>query len=113
MLKYIKLHLLFLLLVFSAVFSKTASEHDFLSFYFLFFYGCSIFTLFIYAFFWQKILLYFDLSTAYLNRAVVIIWTILIGALMWHEPLTIKKIVAAICIIIGIYFISTKESENV
>lgn len=113
MLKYIKLHVLFLLLVCSVVFSKIASEYSFLSFNFLFFYGCSIFALFIYAFFWQKILIYFELSVAYLNRAIVIIWTIIVGAIIWDEPLSIYKIIAAVCIIIGIYFISTKGSENV
>ena len=113
MIKYIKLHLLFLLLVFSSVFSKIASQYKYLSIEFLFFFGLSIFALVLYAFFWQKILTYFDLSIAYLNRAIVMIWIIFLGFMIWNEPLTINKIIAVICIVIGIYFISSKGNTNV
>ena len=71
---YVYLHLLLFLFSFCAVFTKLAAQNEFLSLKFIIFYGISILILGIYAILWQQILKKFDLTTAFFNKAVVVIW---------------------------------------
>lgn len=101
----VRLHILILVYSLSMVFSKLAGEHRFLSIYFLLYFFLMFFCLGIYAIFWQKILTNFSLSVAYANRAADLLWGILLGALFFSEPITLKKIISAVVVFIGIYLV--------
>lgn len=100
--KYIYLHLLLFLFSFCGVFSKLAARNEFLSFKFCLFYGISISILGIYAIFWQQILKKFSLTTAFLNKAITIVWGIIWGAIFFKEKITITMIIGAIIVFIGV-----------
>lgn len=100
--KYVWLHLLLFLFSFCAVFSKLAAQNEFLSLKFIIFYGISIFILGIYAILWQQILKKFDLTTAFFNKAVVVIWGMIWGAIFFKEQITIKMIIGVIIVLIGV-----------
>ena len=91
--KYVLLHLLLVLFSFCAVFSKLAAQNEFLSLKFIILYGKAILILGIYAILWQQILKKFDLTTAFFNKAVVVIWGMLWGAIFFQEKITIKMII--------------------
>lgn len=99
---YIYLHLLLFAFSFCGVFSKLASQNQFLSFKFCLFYGISLMILGIYAIFWQQILKKFSLTTAFFNKAVTIIWGMLWGVIFFGETITINMIIGTIIVLIGI-----------
>jgi drug/metabolite transporter (DMT)-like permease len=109
---YILLHILLLVYSFSGVLSKLASGENFLSFKFCLYYGGIIFLLGIYAIFWQQIIKRLDLTMAYANRAVAVVWGILWGFLLFSENITIGKIVGALLIIAGIVLFCFSNSEK-
>ena len=84
---------------FSGVFQKLASRYPMISIQFLLFYGCSIGILFVYAVLWQKV----PLTTAYSNRAVSMIWSMVWSVLLFQESISWNQIFGAIVICYGIY----------
>jgi len=99
----VKLHLLFMVYAFIALISKLASQESFLSINFIVLYGLMIITLMIYTFFWQKILKVFPLSFAFSNRAIVILWSSILGVIIFGETITIGNIIGGIIIVAGVY----------
>lgn len=108
--EYVFLHILILLFSFSSVFSKLASGYDFLSFKFCLFYGIAILILGIYAILWQQILKKFTLTTAFLNKAVTIIWGIVLGYIILGEGIKLNMIIGAIIVLIGVCIV-VKDNE--
>ncbi len=105
----IVLHASILFFSFSSVLSKLAATQALLSFRFFFFYGCSFFVLGVYAVIWQQILRRVPLNTAYGNRAVATVWSVIWGYLLFHETITWTMIAGAAVIIIGVYFVVTAD----
>lgn len=103
------LHGLFLMYSLGGIASKTASTHEFMSIPFLFFYGLSLVNLVIYAVLWQIVLRKVPLTIAFANKAVVIIWTMLWGALFFGEAISAKMIVGAAIIIVGVCLVVTSN----
>lgn len=99
---YAFLHILILLFSFSSVCSKLASGYEFLSFKFCLFYGLAILILGIYAILWQQVLKRFTLTTAFLNKAVTVVWGIVLGFLILGEGITLNMIIGAIIVLIGV-----------
>ena len=102
---FIILHIIFLFYSFCGVFAKLASEHSFLSLEFCFYYGISILILGIYAIIWQKVLRKFNLTTAFLNKAVTILWGIIWGIIFFGEKVKFTMIIGAIVVVIGVCFV--------
>ncbi len=103
------LHLNIMLFSFTGVFSKSASnaygkngifDPVFLLFVFLMLANCGI-----YAIAWQKIIRYFDLSVAYANRSVYLIWSQLWAVLFFHETLSVCNVVGMIILFLGVLIV--------
>lgn len=99
---YIILHIILLIFSTCGIFSKLASSYKFLSFQFILFYGLSILVLFIYTIAWQQILKKIPLITAFLNKSITIIWSMLWGFIIFNENITLKMIVGSIVVLIGV-----------
>ena len=82
-----------------------ASQYDFLSFWFIFFYGLVILNLGVYAIVWQQIIKKLPLNTAYSNKAITIVWGILWGFLFFREQITWNMIVGALIVIVGVVLV--------
>ena len=109
---FLLLHCLLLLYSCSEIASKLASGQEFLSFKFILFYGTVIVILGIYAIFWQMILKKIPLITAYANKSVTIIWGMIFGTVLFNEQITWNKILGAIIIIIGVYFVVLEDAKE-
>ncbi len=108
---YIFLHIILLVYSIGGIFSKIASTKEFLSWEFILFYGLLIVNLFIYAILWQQVLKRMPLTTAFLNKAVVVVWGILWGALFFKEKIEWNMIVGAGIIIIGILVVVSDNEK--
>ena len=73
-----------LVYTFSSVVAKYASGAELFSFSFFLFYGMEIAILGVYAILWQQMIKRFDLSVAYANRAMAILWSAL-WAIILHR----------------------------
>ena len=105
------LHLLLFLYSLESVCSKMAAAQEMFSFRFFLFYGLVLFLLFFYALAWQRILKYMPLTVAYANKGITIIWGMIWGALLFKEAITLKTIIGAVIILIGIYMVVTNNEH--
>ena len=94
----------------STVVSKFASGEDFLSFNFILFYGLEILILGVYAILWQQIIKKFDISIAYANKAMSLLWAIVWSLLFFHESITIKNVIGVVIVIIGTIIVNKDEN---
>ena len=102
---YVYLHIVLALYSVLGICSKFAAQEKFLSIKFILYYSIVIFNLFLYAICWQQIIKRLPLVTAYANKAVTVIWGLILGRFVFGEAITIQKVIGTIVIIIGIVFV--------
>ena len=93
----------------SGIFAKLASGEGFLSWGFILLYGGEICVLGIYAILWQQIIKRVDLSLAYANRAVALLWSMLWAFLFFHETITVKNIIGVVIVIAGTMIVNSEH----
>ena len=76
----------------STVFAKFASGQEFLSFKFILFYGIEI-----------------DISVAYANKAMGLLWSIVWAILIFNETITIKNVIGVIIVIAGTIIVNSED----
>ena len=103
------LQLIIMVYTLSTVAAKFASGKEFLSFEFILCYGIEILILGIYAILWQQIIKRFDLSIAYANRAVGLLWSIVWAILFFNEVVTIKNVIGVVIVIIGTVIVNSDD----
>lgn len=106
------LHFLFFLYSLFSVFSKLGGRTEVFSPHFFLWYGAAFFMLALYALGWQQVLKRMSLFAAYSGKAVVILWGILWGALLFQETISARKIIGAVIIMAGIILYSRAEDEK-
>lgn len=99
---FLSLQAVFILFSFVGIFSKKASQYEFISPEYIMLVVVELAILFIYAILWQQVIKRFDLSTAYSSKGVIIIWTFLWSMIVFNETVTVNNIIGAIIIICGI-----------
>lgn len=93
----------------STVVAKFASGEEFLSPRFVLFYGIEILILGVYAVLWQQIIKKFQISIAYANRAVGLLWSLIFAVVFFQETITIKNIIGVIIVIIGTIIVNSDD----
>ncbi len=96
----------------TSVVAKFASAQDFLSPGFILFYGLEILVLGIYAILWQQVIKRFDISIAYANKAMVLLWGLLWSVLIFSEKVTAKKLLGVLIVIAGVVILNLPEKET-
>lgn len=96
----------------SSVFSKLAAQQPFLSAAFILLYGAMLAALVVYAFGWQQVIKHLPLTTAYANKAVTVVWGILLGLLIFGEAVTLRQLLGAAIIIAGIVLFVRADHEG-
>lgn len=96
----------------SSVVSKLASGKDFFSVEFLLFYGMDVMVLGVYALLWQQVIKKFELSIAYANKAVTILWALVWGIILFHEQITFGKVAGIVLVMIGIFILNSGEGNG-
>lgn len=93
----------------SGVLSKYAAGQSFLSWQFILLYGGEIGVLGVYAILWQQIIKRMDLSVAYANRSVALLWSMLWAVLFFHEKVSIQNIVGVLIVIAGTIIVNSEH----
>lgn len=94
----------------SGVAAKLASGNGVFSFRFIVFYGLEICILGIYALLWQQIIKRIDLSIAYANRSIALLWSMIWAAVFFHETITIQNIIGVLIVLVGTMIVNSDES---
>ena len=109
---FLALHLLLLLFAFTTVLSKLAAGEEFLSLRFCLFFGGEFLLLGLYALGWQQILKRLPLTVAYTNKAVTLVWSMVFGALLFHEEVRPKQILGCALAVLGVVLFVRADAEE-
>ena len=101
------LQLVVMLYTLSSVAAKMASGQAFLSLPFIVYYGVEILILGFYAIAWQQIIKRCDLSVAYANRSMAILWSLVWTVIFFHESLTVKNIIGVLIVFAGTMIVNS------
>lgn len=93
----------------SSVVSKLASNYETFSPAFILLYGVDVLVLGIYALLWQQVIKRFELSIAYANKAVTLLWALVWGIFLFHETITLWKIAGILLVMLGIFILNSRE----
>lgn len=83
---FLLLHVILGIYAGSSVCSKLAAQQPFLSAAFIVLYGLMLLALVTYAVGWQQVIKHLPLTTAYANKAVTVVWGILLGLAVLVRP---------------------------
>ncbi len=106
---FLMLQLVFLIYSISSIVSKMASGEEFFSLGFLVFYGLDIMVLGIYALLWQQVIKKFELSVAYANKAITLLWAPIWGIILFQEQITPGKVAGILLVMVGIVILNSGE----
>ncbi len=96
----------------SSVVAKLATGRELFSFAFFLFYGLEIVILGIYAILWQQMIKKFDLSVAYANRAMALLWSALWAVILFCEGLSVKQMFGIALVVLGTVIVNTDVSTG-
>ena len=105
----IVLQAIILVYTLATVAAKFASGEDFLSFKFIMFYGIEMIILAVYAILWQQIIKKFEISIAYANRAMALLWSLVWAVVFFNETITIKNVIGVLIVIIGTIIVNSDD----
>lgn len=107
------LQLIVIIYTFNTVLGKFSSKQDFLSAAFIGFYVAEVAILGIYALLWQQMIKRFELSVAYANRAMALLWSGVWAVVIFHDRLSLKNIAGIVLVIVGTIFVNLEpEIKN-
>ena len=109
---FLLLHVILGVYAGSSVCSKLAARQPFLSAAFILLYGLMLAALVVYAVGWQQVIKHLPLTTAYANKAITVVWGILLGLAVFGEAVTLRQVIGAAIIICGIVLFVRADNEN-
>ena len=95
----------------SSIVSKIASDREIFSLEFCLLYGLDILVLGIYALLWQQVIKKFELSVAYANKAVTLLWALGWGIFIFREQITFFKAAGILLVMAGIFILNSEEAK--
>ena len=93
----------------SSVAAKFAAGQPPLSQGFLLFYGVEIVLLGIYALAWQQVIKHWELSVAYANRSMAILWSLIWAVVFFRESVTINNIIGVVIVFLGTMLVNQND----
>ena len=78
---------------------------------FLTFFGLEFVLLAVYAVLWQQMIKRFELSVAYANRSMAVLWSMLWAVLVFHDEITVKNIIGVLLVTVGTVIINTDVKD--
>lgn len=93
----------------SGVAAKNAAMYEPMSWGFLICYGIEIMILGIYAVLWQQLIKRMELSVAYANRSMAILWSMVWASLFFGEIITTKNIIGVVIVLAGTMLINSDD----
>ncbi len=96
----------------SGVMAAIASRQKALSLRFFLFYLAELVILGIYALLWQQMIKRFELSVAYANRAMALLWSLVWSVVIFHDRVTPRHIIGVGLVILGTVIINGGQEEE-
>ena len=106
------LQIVFFIYSINSVVAKFASAQEPFSLHFILLYGLELCVLGVYALLWQQLIKRMELSVAYSNKAVVLLWAMVFGALLFKEQITLTKVAGILLVIVGIVVLNSEEVKE-
>ena len=100
------LQIVIIIYTISGIAAKLAAAEPLFAWKFCMFYGVEIVILGVYALLWQQVIKRFELSAAYANRAMVLVWSLLWAVLIFHDRITWKNVCGTLLVIAGTVIIN-------
>ena len=97
----------------STVAGNMASKYEFLSLRYLLFFGLEFCILGVYAILWQQVIKKFQLSVAYANKAMTLLWSMVWNFLIFSQGITPKKVVGVLIVMVGVVVMNIGEGKDV
>ena len=86
----------------STVAANMASKHPFLSWGYILYFGLDFVILAVYAILWQQIIKKFQLSIAYANKSMTLVWSMLWNFLIFSQGITPGKVAGVLLVMAGV-----------
>ena len=96
----------------STVAGNMASKNAFLSPGYLLFFGLQFLVLALYAVIWQQMIKKFELSIAYANKALTLMWSMLWNFLIFKDGITPLKVVGVLLVVAGVIVMNSEVSNE-
>ncbi len=96
----------------STVAASLASKHAFLSWKYILYFGLEFFILGVYAIVWQQMIKKFQLSIAYANKALTLMWSMLWNFVIFSQGITPWKVVGVVLVVIGVMVMNLSSEEG-
>ena len=96
----------------SSVVAKFATGQELFSFSFFLFYGLEIVILGVYAILWQQMIKRFDLSVAYANRAMALLWSAVWAIVLFHDTLALKQVLGIAFVVLGTVIVNSDQKQE-
>jgi len=96
----------------TSIVGRMASGAELLSLQFILFYGLDIVILGVYAICWQQMIKKFDLSVAYANRAMAILWTAIWAHFIFKDTIGVKQLIGILVVMIGTVVVNLDQPEK-
>ena len=96
----------------STVMAKQASGQPLFSVGFFCFYGAELLILGIYALLWQQMIKKFELSVAYTNRAMALLWSLIWAVVIFKDNITVKNVIGVALVIAGTIIVNGGRTEE-
>lgn len=109
----ILLEVVFLIYSCSSLVGKFSSGSEIMSFKFIVLYGLEVVILGVYALIWQQVIKRFELSVAYANKAVTLLWALLWSVVLFGESLKLNQVIGILLVILGIVILNTGSSKEI
>lgn len=110
------LHLNIMLFSFTGVFSKMASNvlnesgiHSIMLYVYM---GLMLLNCAVYAVLWQRAIKKFELSFAFANRSVYLIWSQVWAIVIFKESLSVQNIIGMLIILIGVIIVQMANAKD-
>ena len=113
---FLLMHAGFIFYSLYTILGKYAAKYEFMSFNFCLMYCIMIFILGVYAILWQQVLKHIDISIAFSNKSITIVWAMIWGLVFFNEKTTVRQIAGALVIGAGIFILMTggkKEDSGI
>lgn len=106
------LQLIIIIYTISSVMAKLASASSEEPLRMLMFLGAEFVILAIYAVLWQQMIKRFELSVAYANRAMAILWSMIWAVIFFHDEITSRNILGVLIVLVGMVIVNLDAREE-
>ena len=106
------LHMAIFIYSITTVFGKLASMQGLLSASFVFFFGMEFVFIAVYAVLWQQAIKNIDISVAYSNKALGLLWSLAWSVFLFKDEISPNKLIGISLVFIGVLIINMKGKSK-